>query len=65
MLEPLKTSALRMNPPPASNWLLAPMPRFMNNHSAPIAGWFHHFNATDQQRPVEGFVLLSIRWSAG
>ena len=33
------SSLLRMKPP-ASNWLLAPMPLPRNSHSAPIAGWF-------------------------
>ncbi len=31
--------------PPASKWLLAPMPVPLNSHSAPIFGWFHHCSA--------------------
>src|SRR5690606_9604597 len=33
-----KDSSVRMKPP-ASKWLLAPMPVPANSHSAPMAGW--------------------------
>ena len=39
-----KLSSDRMKPP-ASNWLLAPVPVPMNSHSAPMAGWLYHFSA--------------------
>ncbi len=38
------SASLRMKPP-ASNWLLAPMPVPRNSHSAPIAGWLYSFSA--------------------
>src|SRR5476649_1884250 len=50
--------------PPASNWLLAPMPVPLNSHSAPMAGWFHHSSdGYSETGWVQAYCRYSSRWS--
>jgi hypothetical protein len=46
--------------PPASNWLLAPMPVPLNSHSAPMAGWFHT-SAGQRYRLLAGVLQVHLQ----